>query len=581
MLQMVDQDDGTSLLQLPKVAEGCGQDLAPEVEEHGVNNLDSSGDALSFMQKGVDKFGVLLQKLLGLLEKMGQPHAGVRAGFLMSMLADIQRPGPHVSAVVVEKMDRLQALLLSFDEGAPHDTSDEDRDWCLRQWEVLRPTLLDRKREKTEGGHEDDQRASSSSVIVCIEDSQESVHEGGIQVAVFSDGSTRPLTKEEIEEVAYNEELERSAAKMEFKADEQRWLEYKAQCLREEENATMQEALDANEDPESHTHKKAKVMVQVEGEGGRLVRSEVFNLVVKDGEALTYKIMVQPRDDPEVRRLRRQQAAREGDTDLEPSSNVSEASAETVPVNERGQALPEPPVVPDEELQKFMKTPEGKEYYQRWLKGDITCKMVRERSGCGLLAKFFGCKTDEEEEQKLLQEALRMEARLSQRKSRESLHAGHGDDQGQEVLPSHAAGTGVMAPSSWPSYTLRAEPAATISLESQESDDAQGSGLVAVADVPAAEFSISHEENQAELMFAIAAGDVPAEAEATANSMAEGIAESTEGGTGNSGNGAVEGHAAESSEHNKNTMGGRSGSDDRTTNSTEGLVQTNLRSWLA
>ena len=131
-------------------------------------------------------------------------------------------------------------------------------------------------------------------------------------MAVLSDGSTRPLTMEEMAEIAYNEEFERSAAEMESRADEQRWLEYRARCLQDEEDAAMQEALDADSDPAASTHKKARVMVQVEGEGGRIVRSEAFNLVVKNGEALTYKIMVLPRDDPEVQQLRRQQAAREG-----------------------------------------------------------------------------------------------------------------------------------------------------------------------------------------------------------------------------------------------------------------------------
>ena len=238
MLQMVDQDDGTSLLQLPKMVEKSQYANVPNAERWELYERDAiedfMEDSVSFMQTGVDRFGVLLQKLLGLMEKMGQPQASLRARFLLSVLADIQRPGPHISAVVVEKMDRLQALLLSFDEGENQDTSDEDRDWCLRQWEILRLTLLDRKRERSESDQEQVHPAASSSDIVCIEDSQESIQEGGTQMAILSDGSTRPLTVEEMAEIAYNEELERSAAEMESRADEQRWLEYRARCLQDE-----------------------------------------------------------------------------------------------------------------------------------------------------------------------------------------------------------------------------------------------------------------------------------------------------------------------------------------------------------
>ena len=71
---------------------------------------------------------------------------------------------------------------------------------------------------------------------------------------------------------------------------------------------------------------------------------------------------------------------------------------DTVAANETGKVVPPPAEVPEDELCQFMKTAEGLEYYNKWLKGEITCKMVRERSGVGLLAKFFSKKTDDETE---------------------------------------------------------------------------------------------------------------------------------------------------------------------------------------
>ena len=420
MLQLAEEGEGASLLQLP------GPDLLTPsgLPITGVKNVEDGEDVdrekgeVQLMQTMPDKFGPVLQKLLGLLEKLDQPTAAVRARFLRSMLMDVQRPGLHISAAVIDKMDRLQALLLSFEEEEIKETTDEDREWSFSQWEVIKPILLDKQREvmpNTQPGG--CQQAMSSTDIVCLEDSQEPMAEVGGQVAVLPDGSRRSLTKEEMEEIAYHEELEASAAEREARADEQRWLEFRAQCLREQEEQDMREALE--ESVTEHTDKKARVMIQVEGEGGRVVRSEVFNMVVKDGEALTYKIMVLPRDDPEVRALRRQQEGREsgvpaaaqanaehGEHD---ESNVSAASADTLPTDEAGRLLPEPAVVSNEDLENFMKTEEGKCYYQKWLKGEITCKMVRERSGCGLLAKFFGKKVEDAEDQDMLQVALQVE----------------------------------------------------------------------------------------------------------------------------------------------------------------------------
>ena len=565
MLQMAEQDQGeeTSLLQMSGEGsppqQGSRTAMAKyQGEDNAMNEVD---DVVQFMQTFPDKFGPILQKLIGLLEKMSQSTAATRANFLRSMLTDVQRPGLHISAAVIDRMDRLQALLLSFDEGEAKDTTDEDREWCFRQWEVVKPILLDKRQETVANAQETSEQARSSTDIVCLEDSQEPNEDNGYQVVVLPDGAKRPLTQKEVEEVAYHEELEASAADREARADEHRWLEYRAQCLREEEEADMREALE--ESATEHVDKKARVLVQVEGEGGRVVRSEVFNMVVKEGEVLTYKIMVLPRDDPEVRALRRQQASRDrsapADEQASDESDRSAASAETLPTDEVGRLLPEPAAVSNDDLEKFMRTEEGNVYYKKWLKGEITCKMVRERSGCGLLAKFFSKKVEEEEEQKMLQVALQAE-REQDKVAHCDTRGGHQDsrpmsegeenvanddkgdgrrdqgdeqqvpgvglDQGCEVprgsmdarldqgqsqpralLDDRMVPNELVPPTVWPSFTLQASNG-TINIETQT--DSQNSGLDRPnMSLPAATFtSISEEENQRELAFAIAAGDV-------------------------------------------------------------------------
>ena len=330
--------------------------------------------------------------------------------------------------------------------------------------------------------------AASSTDIVHVVDSQESQEEGQANMmAVLQDGSSRPLTEEEAAEFAYHESLEQRAAENESKLDEQRWALFRAQCLQDEEDDVMREAM--TEDGDVPSRKRAKVRVVVEGEGGRIVRSEVFNLVVNEGESLTYKIMVLPKDDPEVSALRRQQQQRQQDEE----GATSDASADTVPVDQHGHVLPEPAPVPEPELEAFMQTPEGEKYYKKWLKGDISSKMVRIRLGAGLLAKFHGRKVDEEENDKMVQEILRAEA---EKKSGEGA-GGQAMEEDNREPPKGGneaviiAGGALAPPTSWPSYRV-ASPV-------------EGSSL------GFAECMGDEEYNQYQLSLAVAAGDVPAD----------------------------------------------------------------------
>ena len=259
-----------------------------------------------------------------------------------------------------------------------------------------------------------------------------------------------------------------------------------------------------------------------------MVRSEVFNLIVKEGEALTYKIMVLPRDDPEVRHLRHQQATREGnapmaneDEAMENEGGVSNASADTVPVDAQGHVLPEPPALSNQELDQFLATEEGQEYYRQWLSGGMTCTMVRQRSGCGLLAKFFAKKVEEEAEQQMLMEALRAEKAAKNVTENVDGNEGNGSPSTREAgncgkkKPCNATST-VAAATSWPSSALK-PGTEVIQVDSQA--DSQGSQDVTrtLEDKPAETFldQISVEENARELAFAVAAGDVMASSPAT------------------------------------------------------------------
>ena len=195
-----------------------------------------------------------------------------------------------------------------------------------------------------------------------------------------------------------------------------------------------------------------------------------------------------------------------------------------------------------------MQTAEGLEYYNKWLKREITCRMVRERSGAGLLAKFFSKKTDDDEDQKMIDAAvaaeegqgmhcegedLRKEAGQDKGGTRNAqtnrMDAGHegqgrpGQEGSEEQMtrkrvhgssesegsgrPGNVDGEGLIPPPVWPSFSLK--PCTdTLQLESQESGS-YGEGAARRNDDTGYE-GITAEENERELQFAVAAMDIPA-----------------------------------------------------------------------
>ena len=555
MLNMAEMGDHTSLMQTVR-RNVTRKPRGPREHTMGV-------DEAVLMQTMVDQFGVLLQRLLGKMEKLSPVRAAARASFMLSMLRDIQRPGPHVHRGVLERMDRLQALLLSFEDAGSEEVLEDDREWCMEQWQPLQVELLSSVKPKA-GQTETEQvaqQATSSTDIMHLEDSQlGEEEEGASQVAVLANGTTRPLTTEELEEIAYHEELERQAAEAEVRADEQRWLEFKAQKLREEEEATLTEAMDVDATP---PHKKARVRVQIEGAYGRVVKSEVFDMVVGDDEALTYKIEVLPKNDPEVESLRRLQARRERSGEEDAMSEVSPASADTVAADEMGKVIPPPVQASEEELCRFMDTKEGLDYYEKWLKGEITSKMVRERSGTGLLAKFCGKKADDEEDQKMLAAALKAEQGQGSDATGNagpSCAGGEGEEGQEGSMPGSSVvqGTGLehrdhgssnsgngsssrereapgddsskrakvtagevatmgelRPPSSWPSFSLL-PCSQTIYLDTQDSPQQEHGTSSFDERMNLAERMSEEAYNRYQLDMVMAAGDVPSQMESTA-----------------------------------------------------------------
>ena len=203
-----------------------------------------------------------------------------------------------------------------------------------------------------------------------------------------------------------------------------------------------------------------------------------------------------------------------------------------------------------------MATEQGERYYQEWNQGRVTCKQVCLRSGAGLLAKFYSRRVEEAEEQKMLQLVLQEEAKLKDDMKRKA------DQTDEESRPTAAqsedakgasAGS-LVAPAAWPSYQI-VKPE-VIQVDSQGDTPPQGAAMpygsvsnavttelnaILESDASANAFNefITAEENDRELAFAIAAGDVPENASTKLRRTVTSTAESGDVG---------DGHAAGSNE---------------------------------
>ena len=198
---------------------------------------NQEGDETDLMQRDVQGYPDVLNRLLQQLEAMPADRAGRIAEFLAQHLADLRRPAPHLYRPgLMERQSRLEALLSVF-LNKPVDICLEEQQWCINEWRTIRPFLESGQdegessveEENLETGEEAGREhpAEAENQVVAIEDSQESVQEGGshVQVARLNDGSVRNLSQEEVEMMQWAEAVEDEAAEDERRREQARWQE--------------------------------------------------------------------------------------------------------------------------------------------------------------------------------------------------------------------------------------------------------------------------------------------------------------------------------------------------------------------
>ena len=132
--------------------------------------------------------------------------------------------------------------------------------------------------------------------------------------------------------------------------------------------------------------KRARVHIRIQGEHGRGVREENYEVPVGDGEHLAYEVRVQPKREAPVGVY--VDEAMQDPTARASSSNAAEEEQE----DERESRGYVDPV-------EFSETSVGQMYYREWKAGRVGPRAIDLRFGFGVLGRFASMREDEREVQ--------------------------------------------------------------------------------------------------------------------------------------------------------------------------------------
>ena len=162
--------------------------------------------------------------------------------------------------------------------------------WCLAKWNALQPLLEGRIRDTAPAEMVGERNPCPSSVVETVEDSQDFAVENGsrVQVVQTADGSQRPLSQQEREQIEFDEMVEEEAAEMERETEAHQWNLFVASEYRswEEWAISVEHA--------GGPVKRARVQILVQGLGGRVVRDVNWLIPLTEGEQLSYAVKVRP-----------------------------------------------------------------------------------------------------------------------------------------------------------------------------------------------------------------------------------------------------------------------------------------------
>ena len=222
-------------------------------------------------------------------------------------------------------------------------------------------------------------------------------------MVVNESGRQRPLTQQERDQIEHDEMVEEEAAEMERQEDQRQWSLFAASSYRSWEEWAVSAASDGS------PAKRARIQILVQGLGGRVVRDENWVVPLTEGEQLTYTVKVQPaaQDEEETGHPEaapsglhalesvphEQVQTQEDERDLEAlavdGSTLPVTGWESAPVLEN-QTWPSK----DLDVLEFVQTPLGIRFYREWVRGLVTCRLIGQRFGYGVLGKFYAIRDE-------------------------------------------------------------------------------------------------------------------------------------------------------------------------------------------
>ena len=158
---------------------------------------------------------------------------------------------------------------------------ENEQEWCHQRWMVIHPpwkVVLVKNREMKMRG-KTPPLVHPQTKWWPLKTVRNRLNQKGVktQVAMLSNGTVRALTPDEQEEIMLAELAEEEAADMERDVEQTRLDSFAAGKYRDWEQWTVSSAMDGRD------VKCARVLVSVQGEGGRFVRDANFLIPLRDG----------------------------------------------------------------------------------------------------------------------------------------------------------------------------------------------------------------------------------------------------------------------------------------------------------
>ena len=203
----------------------------------------------------------------------------------------------------------------------------------------------------------------------------------------------RELVPQERQQLQWDELVEDEAAAMEMQRERREWASQES-----DHYPTWQQWASAAVPPEQGV-KRARVQVRVQGEDGRVVRDEHYNIALRDGEQLVYQVGVRTPVATEREAMGVYAAEATDSLHSEGAGSSTDPPRHLRPASDEGgdrsaQMNQDKTHIDAEE---FAATPLGQKFYGEWKKGVVGPALIGQRFGYHVLGKFASMLEDERE----------------------------------------------------------------------------------------------------------------------------------------------------------------------------------------